>query len=83
MSDAKFKIGQVVAFNRRKNDGHVPQEEFTVVRVMPLEGGQRSYRVQGNKDGQERAFSEEQIRNAGDAAPTLKAIKDDGLFSMF
>jgi len=61
MSDAKFKIGQVVALDRGAGDGHIPGGEFTVTRVMPLESGFRSYRVRG-KDGQERAFQERQLR---------------------
>jgi hypothetical protein len=61
MNDAAFQIGQVVSFARRLTDGHIPKGGFTVLRVMPLEGGLRSYRVRG-KDGQERAFEESQLR---------------------
>jgi hypothetical protein len=61
MSDAAFKIGQVVAFGRGAGDGHIRGNEFTVTRVMPLESGFRSYRVRG-EDGQERAFQESQLR---------------------
>ncbi|MFC7555719.1 hypothetical protein ACFQU7_31080 [Pseudoroseomonas wenyumeiae] len=61
MSDAAFKIGQVVAFGRGAGDGHIRGNEFTVARVMPLESGFRSYRVRG-KDGVERAFQESQLR---------------------
>ncbi|MFC7557634.1 hypothetical protein ACFQU7_43540 [Pseudoroseomonas wenyumeiae] len=60
MSDAAFKIGQVVAFGRA-GDGHIRGNEFTVTRVMPLESGFRSYRARG-KDGVERAFQESQLR---------------------
>jgi hypothetical protein len=61
MSEALFKIGQVVAFGRGASDGHIPAGEFTVTRVMPLESGFRSYRVRGN-DGMERAFQESQLQ---------------------
>jgi hypothetical protein len=67
MNDAAFKIGQVVSFARRLTDGHIPKGGFTVLRVMPLEGGLRSYRVRG-KDGQERAFEESQLRPEAAAA---------------
>jgi hypothetical protein len=71
MSDASFKIGQVVAFARRPSDGHIPRGGFTVVRVMPVEGGLRSYRVRG-KDGQERAFEESQLRE-GSGSPSASS----------
>lgn len=67
MSDAAFKIGQVVAFGRRPEDGHIQGIEFTITRVMPLEGRHRSYRVRG-KDGQERVLEESQLRPIADAS---------------
>jgi hypothetical protein len=70
MSDAAFKVGQVVAFARRPSDGHIPKGGFTVLRVMPTESGLRSYRVRG-RDGQERVFEESQLRP--DTAVTSKA----------
>lgn len=55
MSDAEFSVGQVVAFDRGSDDGHITGAEFTVLRVMPLEDRQRSYRVRG-QDGVERVL---------------------------
>jgi hypothetical protein len=72
MNDAAFQIGQVVSFARRPIGGHIPKGGFTVFRVVPLEGGLRSYRVRG-KDGQERAFEESQLR-AGSGAPLTQGL---------
>ncbi|RKK04813.1 hypothetical protein EBE87_20240 [Pseudoroseomonas wenyumeiae] len=74
MSEAVFQVGQVVAFARRLCDGHIPKGGFTVLRVMPLEGGLRTYRVRG-KDGQERAFEESQLRREGAASDGGKKIE--------
>jgi hypothetical protein len=60
MNKAKFKIGDVVGLRRAVGDGHIPTGEFVILRIMPSEGDQRSYRVRG-KDGQERVLREEQI----------------------
>jgi hypothetical protein len=60
MTDAAFKIGQVVAFGRGPNDGHIDGNEFTIVRVMALENGLRSYRVR-SANGQERIREETQF----------------------
>jgi uncharacterized protein YodC (DUF2158 family) len=73
MSDAKFKIGQVVALDRGAGDGHIQGNEFTVTRLMPLESGFRSYRVRGN-DGQERAFQESQLRPGSGSPATISPI---------
>ncbi|MFC4167128.1 hypothetical protein [Teichococcus aestuarii] len=63
MSDAKFEVGQAVAFGRGTGDAHIPAGDFTITRVMPQEGGFRSYRVRG-KDGVERVMQESQLRPA-------------------
>lgn len=63
MSDAKFEVGQAVAFGRGAGDAHIPAGEFTITRVMPQESGFRSYRVRG-KDGVERVMQESQLRLA-------------------
>jgi hypothetical protein len=67
MSDAKFKIGQAVALDRGAGDSHIPAGEFTITRVMPSEGGFRSYRVRG-KDSVERVMQESQLRPASGSA---------------
>ncbi|RKK01697.1 hypothetical protein EBE87_26950 [Pseudoroseomonas wenyumeiae] len=74
MSDAAFKIGQVVAFGRGAGDGHIRGNEFTVTRVMPLESGLRSYRVRG-QDGVERAFQENQLRLGDTASQAGKNVE--------
>jgi hypothetical protein len=74
MSDAAFKIGQVVAFGRGAGDGHIRGNEFTVTRVMPLESGFRSYRVRG-EDGQERAFQESQLRSGTAASSAGQQVE--------
>ncbi|RKJ95948.1 hypothetical protein EBE87_28440 [Pseudoroseomonas wenyumeiae] len=65
MAEAKFLVGQTVTFTRGQADGNIPAGEFTILRVMPSEGGQRSYRVRGARDGQERVLPEDQLEAAG------------------
>lgn len=74
MSDAAFKVGQIVAFGRGAGDGHIRGNAFTVTRVMPLESGFRSYRVRG-QDGVERAFQENQLRLADTASQAGKNVE--------
>jgi hypothetical protein len=72
MAEAKFAVGQVVTFNRGFGDANIPAGEFTILRVMPSEGNRRVYRVRGARDGQERAFPEDQLTAAGSGWPTSK-----------
>jgi hypothetical protein len=58
---AKFQVGDVVAFQRGAGDSNLPAGDFTILRVMPSEAGQRTYRVRGKKDGQERVLPEDQM----------------------
>jgi hypothetical protein len=62
MKQAKFAVGQIVAFERGNGDSHVPAGEFTILRVMPAEDSGRSYRVRGQQDGHERVLPETQMR---------------------
>jgi hypothetical protein len=64
MAAAKFEVGQIVTFDRGTGDGHIPQGTFTILRVMPVEGGERSYRVRSTNDGQERVLPEGQLKSA-------------------
>jgi len=76
MSNAEFSVGQVVVFNRGNDDGHITGAEFTVLRVMPLEDKQRSYRVRG-QDGVERVLEGTRLvaraatSKSGEAWPVL------------
>jgi hypothetical protein len=72
MITVKFEIGQAVALDRGAGDGNVPAGEFIVTRVMPMESGFRSYRVQG-MDGVERAFQERQLRPGSGSPATTGA----------
>jgi hypothetical protein len=75
MIDTVFNVGQIVVFNRGHDDSHINGAEFTVLRVMPIEGKQRSYRVRG-PDGVERVLEGPQLQakkltpEAGKAWPT-------------
>jgi hypothetical protein len=69
MADAKFATGQVVTFTPGLGDANIPKGEFTVLRVMPSEGGRREYRVRGARDGQERVLPESQMEAAGNSWP--------------
>jgi hypothetical protein len=62
----------LVTFTPGFGDANIPTGNFTVLRVMPSEGGHRSYRVRGARDGQERVLPEDQLTPASDAKPMVK-----------
>jgi hypothetical protein len=72
MADAKFGTGELVTFTPGLGDANIPTGIFTVLWVMPSEGGHRSYRVRGARDGQERVLPEDQLMPASDTRPRAK-----------
>jgi hypothetical protein len=61
MSAHKFHAGQTVIFFPGRGIDHKSRGRYTVVRLLPIEGGTPQYRIKNNADGQERMVHEGEL----------------------
>lgn len=62
MNTHKFKVGQLVTFDRGFSsavEGH-----YEIVKLMPVESGAIIYRIKSNKESHERVAREDQLASA-------------------
>lgn len=69
MAPHKFAAGQQVVFLPGPADGNVPRGLFTIVRPLPGDDFDRTYRVRSILDNHERIVREKQLRPGSHAAP--------------
>ena len=62
MSLHRFAVGQSVEFAPGRLDATATRGAYTVVRLLPNDGGDREYRVRNTRDGHERVVRESQLR---------------------
>jgi hypothetical protein len=62
MPNHRFKVGQKVVTPSGGSDAQIPRGPLTIVRLLPLVGGDPQYRVVSTVDGLKRALLESQIR---------------------
>lgn len=61
MSEHAFKIGQMVRFDPGRSNLAPTSREYTVVRLLPPEGGQNLYRIKGAAETFERMARESEL----------------------
>ena len=61
MAQAKFKIGQMVDFNPGRATIPASTREYTIIRLMPLESGERQYRIKTIAEQFERIAKESEL----------------------
>jgi hypothetical protein len=66
MDGQKFRVGQKVRLVRRTVPRTTPDAVYDIVRAMPSDGREHSYRVKAPHEQHERAVSESDIEPAFD-----------------
>lgn len=61
MAPAKFKIGQMVEFSPGRAMIPVSSREYTILRLLPLEGTERKYRIKTLAEQFERIAKESEL----------------------
>jgi hypothetical protein len=61
LSHTKFHVGQNVRFTSNTVGRPGAEGDYTVVRVLPLEGGEQQYRIKGTSEAHERVAQENQL----------------------
>lgn len=62
MTAPAFAVGERVVFIPARHDGNVARGTYTITRLLPVEGGERQYRVKSRLDTHERVVRESQLR---------------------
>jgi hypothetical protein len=65
MSKHKFRVGQNVYFQSGKIGMPAPSSRYTILRQLPLEGGERKYRIKTDSEQFERVARESEIVGGG------------------
>jgi hypothetical protein len=58
----KFAVGDRVELSPGRSDPHIVAGAYTIVGLMPWQGGGYQYRVKHSRDQHQRVVSEEQLR---------------------
>jgi hypothetical protein len=58
----RFRVGRTVVVPWSGPEGAIPLGPYVFVRLLPLEDGERHYRVRSSVDGHEQALLESQIK---------------------
>ena len=61
MTQAKFKLGQMVDFNPARATIPASIREYKIIRLMPYEGGERQYRIKTIAEMFERIAKESEL----------------------
>jgi hypothetical protein len=69
MAQHKFRVGQKVYLVPNRLERPTPPGEYTVQRLLPVEGRDVRYRVKHSGDGHERVVNEVQLRPAEALSP--------------
>ena len=64
METQKFRIGEIVKLVRRNIPGRMAGGVFEIMRAMPFDGVEVSYRVKAGQENHERAVRESEIEHA-------------------
>jgi hypothetical protein len=65
MSKYKFKVGQNVYFQSGKFGVPAPSSRYKIIRQLPQEGGERTYRIKTDSEQFERVARESEITGGG------------------
>ena len=61
MAVHKFKVGQSVRFSPKKMTMPAGPQVYTIVRVLPVEGGEHQYRIKSVYEAFERIAQESEL----------------------
>jgi hypothetical protein len=61
VAQAKFKVGQTVDFNPGRATIPASTREYTIIRLVPIEGGERQYRIKTIAEQFERVAKESEL----------------------
>ncbi len=61
MATHSFRVGQTVNFTPGKTGMPVSSREYTILRLIPAEGGQNQYRIKGIAETFERMAKENEL----------------------
>jgi hypothetical protein len=61
MLDHKFQVNQVVQFFPNRSVDHKAKGQYTIVRLLPMEGNTPQYRIKHKIDGHERMVQENEL----------------------
>ena len=64
MTSHKFIVGHLVDFRPGPLDRNVTPGTYRIERLLPIEGGDRQYRVKHAVDGHERVIEERQLESS-------------------
>lgn len=75
MSPHKFAIGQDVAFRAGGIQDHIPRGVYTILKALPGDDLDRTYRVKHKQDGHERILRQQQLEahSASQSAPVAES----------
>lgn len=68
-SEYRYDLGEIVTFTPPFTPATTAEEEFEIIRRLPVEGGSVSYVVKSTGDGHERVVEEEELVQAGNVKP--------------
>jgi len=61
MSGHRFKVGQLVDFSPGRLSALASSREYKIIRLLPVEGGVRQYRIKGVTEPYERIAKESEL----------------------
>jgi hypothetical protein len=61
MPEHKFRVSQAVEFFAGRGLAHKAKGEYTIVRLLPMDGHTPQYRIKNKTDGQERVVHENEL----------------------
>ena len=61
MLDHKFHVNQVVQFFPNRGVDYKAKGQYTIVRLLPMDGNTPQYRIKNKTDGNERMARENEI----------------------
>jgi hypothetical protein len=65
MSAHKFHVDQVVQFFPNRGVDHKAKGQYTIVRLLPMDGNTPQYRIRNKDGGQERMAHENELGSRG------------------
>jgi hypothetical protein len=61
MPEYKFRVDQIVQFFPNRGVDHRAKGQYTIVRLLPMDGNTPQYRIKNKADGHERMVRENEL----------------------
>ena len=75
MTEHKFRVDQVVDFFPDRGIDHKAKGQYTIVRLLPMDGNTPQYRIKNKDDGHERMVREHELGS--------RKLTDSSLLQLF